>query len=480
MLRSRKIYFGINLLLALSIFVSVIYNDYIVTILSAFGIGLIIYQLRVNEDVKLVITKNKINRKYKNKDVNNYFVVFLQITNLSTYSQFYDINLSDYIMETTYNLLKKKLHNNVFLYSADQIVIINEFENKTVINQLLRTNEQQEKTNKILNYIKQLKFSPNNNEEYYQAKVIAGTGSNGIRNCSTTFESIIKLAHFSMLQAQKENKQMHVATEVTRIIKEDVDTFNQEIEKGIEYEEFYPHFLPIFDSKTLKIVGCESLLRWEKNEYRVIEASKFKDIANEKNLFAKIDKMILEKSFQNYQTWLKKDLIDKDFIMTINLAKQSLETIKIYEIITLSDKYKIPRKCIEFDISEQDIIDEQTVFAITKLKDAGYKVSIDAFYSNSSNLKSLINLGFDTLKLSKSNLPNQNSNSNEYRLYESLIQFSHIMGYKVMSKGIENKTQLSLAKELQPDFVQGYYFTPPLNDMKIQGFLNKYRSGILV
>ncbi len=480
MFSRHKIYFGINLLLALSIIQSIIIRDYTVTFLSAFGIGLIIYQLRVNEDVKLVISKNKINRKYKNKDVNNYFVVFLQITNLSTYSQFYDIHLSDYIIEKTYNLLKKKLHNNVFLYSADQIVIINEFENKTVINQLLRTNEQKDKTNQILNYIKNLKFSPNNNLEYYQAKVIGGTGSNGIRNCSTSIDSLIKLAHFSMLQARKDNKEVIVATEETRIVKEDIDSFNQEIENGIELEEFNPHFLPIFNPETMKIVGCESLLRWEKNEYRVIEAAKFKDIANEKNLFEKIDKMVLEKSFQSYQKWLQKDLVDRDFILTINLSKQSLECVHIHELISLTDKYKIKHRNIEFDISEQDIISEETINAITKLKKAGFKVSVDAFNSSSSNLKSLINLGIDTLKLSRSNLPSQDSSQKEHHLYGSLVKFSHLMGYKVMSKGIENKTQLTLAKELHPDYVQGYYFTPPLNDMNIQGFLNKYRSGILV
>ncbi|AIO18571.1 putative membrane protein YjcC [Candidatus Izimaplasma bacterium HR1] len=480
MARSKQIYIGIILLLALSIISSIFQHDYIVTFLSAFGIGLITYQLRVNEDVKLVIAKNAINRKYNNKDVNNYFVVFLQITNLSTYSQFYDINLSDYIMEKTYKLLKKRLHNNVFLYSADQIVIINEFENKTVINQLLRTNEQIEKTKKILNYINRLRFSPNNNLEYYQAKVIGGTGSNGMRDQLTTIESIIKLAHFSMLKAKKENKDLLVATEETRIIKEDIDSFNQEIEKGIEFDEFNPHFLPIFDTNKMKIVGCESLLRWEKNEYRIIEAAKFKDIANEKNLFGTIDRIILEKSFKSYQSWLQKDLIDSDFTLTINLAKQSLESIQINELISLTDKYKIKRKYIEFDISEQDLVSDQTLLAISKIKAAGYKVSIDAFYASSSNLRSLINIGFDTLKLSRTSLPTNDSNETEYHLYESLIKFSRLMGYKVMSKGIENKYQLEIAKELKPDLIQGYYFTPPLNDMRIRGFLNKYRSGILV
>ena len=382
-------------------------------------------------------------------------------------------------MEKTYTLLRKKLHKNVFLYSADQILIINEFENKTVINQLLRTNEQQEKTKRILNYVKNLKFNPNENQEYYQAKVTLGTGSNGIRDNFTTIESIIKLAHFSMLKAKKEHTNFHVATEETRIIKEDIDSFNQEIEKGIELDEFNPHFLPIFNSKTLKIIGCESLLRWEKNEYRIIEAAKFKDIANEKNLFEKIDKMTIEKSFKNYQLWLKKDLIDEGFILTINLSRQSLTQINTHEFIALSDKYNIKRKFIEFDISDEDIIEDESIIAINKLKEAGYKVSIDAFYSNTTNLKTLINIGFDTLKLARVNLPDTDVLPNEYHLYKTLINFSRAMGYQVMSKGIENKIQLELSQELNTDFVQGYYFTPPLNDIKILGFLRKYRSGIL-
>ncbi len=447
-------------------------------ILSVLGIGLIVYQLRVNEDVRLVITKDIINRKYLNKNINNYFVVLLQITNLTTYSQFYDIKLSDYIVDETYKLLKKQL-NNVFLYSADQILIINEFDNKTVINQLLRTNEQIEKTKRILNFIKNQEFKPTNSGEYYHAKVIAGTGSNGIRNDLTTIESVIKLAHFTLIKAQSESNELIVATEETRIIKEDIDIFNQEIEQGIEYEEFNPHFLPIINPQTMKIIGCESLLRWEKNEYRIIEAGKFREIANEKNLFEKIDKMVINKSFMAYRTWLEKDLIDQDFIITINLSLQSLISIKPHEFTHISDHYNIKRECIEFDISEHDISNNDALDAIKKLKQVGYKVSIDAFYSNTSSLKSLINIGIDTMKLDKVNLPEHDVLTNEYHFYRSLIKFSKVMGYNVMSKGIENKSQLQIARDLKVDFVQGYYFTPPLNDTKILGFLNKYRSGIL-
>ena len=479
MVKNKKIYVGIILLLAISAVTSLTDLDYIVTAFSAIGIGLIIYQMRVNEDVKLVITKNHINRKFKKIEINNYFVVLLQITNLSTYSQFYDIHLGDYIVNETLKQLKKKLGSNVFLYSADQILIMTEFDNKAVINQLLRNNEQHDKTRKIINFIKHLKFHPHNHNEYYQVSAIAGTGSNGIRDEIEKVDDLIKLATFSLVKAKQENKEIIIATEETRIVKEDIEDFNHEIELGLETDEFNPYFLPILEPKSMKIVGCESLLRWEKNEYRIIEAAKFKEIANEKNLFEKIDKIIIEKSFRSYNAWIEKDLVDDDFILTINLSKSSLLTIKPHELLHLAKEYQIHPSNIEFDISEQDIFDQETDRAIAKLRDASFLVSIDAFNTNTTNLKTLMTTGVDTIKLSRLTMPGEEMFAPEYNLYKTLVKFSKLMGYKVMSKGIETKPQLAVAKELKVDFVQGYYFTPPLNHSNILGFLNKYRSGIL-
>jgi EAL domain-containing protein (putative c-di-GMP-specific phosphodiesterase class I) len=422
--------------------------------------------------------KNHINRKFKKIDINNYFVVLLEIANLSTYSQFYDIHLSDYIVNETFQQLKKKLGNNVFLYSANQILVVLEFDNKAVINQLLRNNEQYDKTQKIVQFIKHLKFHPSTHSEYYNVSAFAGSGSNGIREEMKKIDDLIKLAHFSLVMAKQQHKEIVIATEETRIIKEDIEDFNLEIEKGLEADEFNPHFLPILNPLTMEIIGCESLLRWEKNEYRIIEAAKFKEIANEKNLFEKIDKIIIEKSFIAYNDWRGKELISPDFVLTINLSKQSLITIKTHELLHLAKRYQIHPKNIEFDISEQDIFDEETKRAIGSLKENKFQVSIDAFNTNSTNLKTLMTTGVDTIKLSRLTMPGEEMQASEYNLYKTLVKFSKLMGYKVMSKGIESKPQLAVAKELRVDFVQGYYFTPPLNHSNILGFLNKYRCGI--
>ena len=108
-------------------------------ILSLLSFTTLLMYLRIRDDIKLVISKSIIFTKYGKKRIKDHYVIFLEISNLMTYSQFYDINLSDQIMKQVYNQLVKKIgRNHVFLYSTDQIVIIMEFKNTAVINQLLR------------------------------------------------------------------------------------------------------------------------------------------------------------------------------------------------------------------------------------------------------------------------------------------------------------------------------------------------------
>ena len=455
-------------------------NEVFDIVLSVLSFVILLLYLRSKDDIKLVISKSIIFTKYGKKKIKDHFVIFLEISNLMTYSQFYDINLSDQIMKQVYNQLVKKVgRNHVFLYRTDQMVVILEFRNTAVINQLLRYEEQYRKTRQLLNYISKITYVINKKEEEYDTSLVAGTAAIGLKKDIANIDSLIKLAHFSMLNAKQNGEEILVASEEIHTIKQDLDSFNHEINNGVHFDEFSPFFLPIVDTETFEVVGCESLVRWQKNKYRIIETAKFKEIAIEKNLFEKIDKRVIEKTFLAYNTWQKNNIVSKDFRITINLSLKSLFAYKPYELVHLANDYNIKPENIEFDISEDDISSDRAIHAINNLKKAHFMVSIDAFNSKTFSPKSLMNIDFDILKIHKSNLPEKGLNDREYQFYRTLIKFAKAMNLEVLSKGIENKNHLKFAKQLNVDYVQGYYFTPPLDEMNILVFLKKYKDGIL-
>ena len=85
----------------------------------------------------------------------------------------------------------------------------------------------------------------------------------------------------------------------------------------------------------------------------------------------------------------------------------------------------------------------------------------------------------DTIKINKSQMPDKGFGNNKYLFYKTITNFSKGINLKVMSKGIENENHFKLAKELNVDYVQGYYFTPPLDEINILKYLKEYKDGIL-
>lgn len=398
---------------------------------------------------------------------------------MNTYSQFYDIGISDQLLKSVYKLLKKEIPSNqLFLYRTDQIVIIQEFKNTHIINNNLRYDEQYRAASKLYHFLKRQKLKVNENENY-TVDVHIGVGSQGIQKKEESLNDLVRLAHFSMIKAQDKKYDIVVANEELRTIKQDLDSFNQEIDNGFKLDEFSPFFLPIINVDSLKIVGVEALVRWRKNQYRIIEASKFKDIAMEKQLFEKIDKRVIEKTFASYQSWHENDLVDDEFIITINLSYSTLINLNTGELMKLASEYNVNVSNIEFDVSDEGVTTEEGLDAISRLKDQGFKVSLDTFNEKSFTFQSLLDMEIDTVKIDKSNLPNREISKKEAKFYESIVRFSKSLDFKILSKGIENKHHLQIAKQLNVDYAQGYYFTPPLDDEKIVVYLNKYKEGIL-
>lgn len=479
--KNRKTLLGILLFLLLSLMVSTFQsNDIITVLIIVLSIVVLLLYLRTTSEVRLVIEKNRISNRSNNNRIKDSYVVFLEITNLATYSQFYDINLSDKIFNQIYHEVIKKIGSkNVFLYRTDQLVFILDFKNKTVINEILRYEEQYRTTKQIINHINRMEFKINGKNEKYFIKLVAGCASVGVKDEVETIESLVKLAHFSMLKAKEQKLEIIVADEESHLVKQDLDSFNEEIEEGFELDKFSPFFFPIIDLETNKIVGCESLVRWKKDKYRNIETSKFKDIANEKNLFEKIDKRVIEKTLSSYSNWLKEGVIDNNFGITINLSLKSLLLYKTYELINLVASYNVKPENVEFDISENDTSSQVAVQAIKNLKKAKFKVSLDAFISTSISLSSMMEIELDTIKIDKCKMPDNLMGEKDLHLYRTITKFSKALDLKVLSKGIENKDQFKLAKQLNVDYVQGYYFTPPLDEINILIYLKKYKDGIL-
>jgi len=423
--------------------------------------------------------KKKINRYYRDKQVTDYFCMALEYRNSGKYQNIFDNNFDVNFHYEFFSKLKKRFgRNHVYKWERNQIVICSSFSDPDM-GLIEKQDEQAAVTREVNNYFRELlKTMPIDNKNYI--KLTLGTASQGVRREIIHILDLIELAQYTKLIAYEENVYSKIADETIRAMKSDVDEFVTTMEESFILDEFNPFFQPVINLDGNQIVGCESFVRWQKNSYRIIEARKFKDIANEKNLIKNIDLRVINKTFRFIWKLGSESLIPNNFMVYINLSAHTLKEIKISQLTDLANMYGLMPDLIEFDIKDVSLTDPAVIKYVSNIKKAGFKVAIDAFNTDTFALKSFLHNDFDSIKIDKSILGKEKNDSRQFLLYKSIVRIAHAMKLKKILKGIESKTHLDFARKLKVDYVQGYYFTPPLDEQKFTEYLIKYKDGIYV
>jgi EAL domain-containing protein (putative c-di-GMP-specific phosphodiesterase class I) len=419
-------------------------------------------------------TLSHLKRRFKKVSLRNIFVTTVSLNQLNTVSQYYYYDMPSKILLECLKLLNARFEH-VYLLPGNNIVIITEFINKTLVNRKLRYEEQMTFVKQLNSLIENHPFQLQKDGQHLSITPTIGTGSVGFQNTPNTLENLIQLSTYAQELARKKELPYLVASDETILMKEDADNFYKELESGLKLEQFKPHFQPIINPTTRKIVGCESLMRWENRDYRIIEANKFIDIAREKHMMHVLDIQIMKESIKQLSSWIKDDLVESNFKMTINLDIHTILKIHAHELVSICNRYQISPSQIEIDIGDHDIFHNHVNHLLLQLKEIGFHLSLDTSRSPFKALQILTKGLFDSIKFDTSMIFTTNNEKQSIKLFSILFRLAKQLGLSVRVKGLEQNYQLQTLQRLKVDEVQGLYISSPINHIKMRGFLQKYQ-----
>ena len=112
---------------------------------------------------------------------------------------------------------------------------------------------------------------------------------------------------------------------------------------------------------------------------------------------------------------------------------------------------------------------------ISRLKKSGFKVAIDDFGVDYSNLKVLEVLDFDLLKLDKYFVDEMKNSSIVSQMIEFLAQLTAKLGKVMVIEGVEDYSQKEGIKDYDYAhiYIQGYYYSKPLPIEELEYFTVK-------
>ena len=153
-----------------------------------------------------------------------------------------------------------------------------------------------------------------------------------------------------------------------------------------------------------------------------------------------------------------------DFKISVNLSYIQISKSQILEeIIRDVDELNLEPGSVIVELTESGYLENTMIMQNLweKLKSYGVCIALDDFGTGYSNLQNIGNLTPNIVKLDRSFTLKALKNEYENRLMTHVIQMVHSIGLKICVEGVETKDELSYIKEMEPDYIQGFYYGRP-------------------
>lgn len=224
------------------------------------------------------------------------------------------------------------------------------------------------------------------------------------------------------------------------------------------------HYQPKIDLQTHKMVGIEALLRWKDPDFGQVPPNKFIQFAEEYGLISDIGRWVLRKVANQINEW--KDKFKFDFRVSVNISPLHFQEPNfIAQINTIIEETQVNPRNLEIEITEMSMMNynQEVLTKIKTLKNKGFTISIDDFGTGYSSLSYLKEFPVDTLKIDRSFIVNMNEGESGVAMVAAIISLAHALKLNVVAEGVETDYELSILKNHNCEFVQGYYFSRPLS-----------------
>jgi EAL domain-containing protein (putative c-di-GMP-specific phosphodiesterase class I) len=224
------------------------------------------------------------------------------------------------------------------------------------------------------------------------------------------------------------------------------------LEDIIRKKMFHHVFQPLYVMENWKVFGYEALLRCQffKNPELLFR------LAMKKNRLYDLDICSIHYALTSFNA--------RYIRLFLNVYPSTLVHPSFPDFLGKLNSICFSNQNIVFEINEAEKVSDMGLLrkAVHFLKDKGYAIALDDFGKGESSLQTVIELEPDFLKLDRYyavDLSTSNKKQNEIQILLKFCQQKHM---KLILEGIEDPTNLAMAKGLGVHLGQGYLLGEPL------------------
>ncbi|MCX7175487.1 MAG: EAL domain-containing protein [Proteobacteria bacterium] len=290
-------------------------------------------------------------------------------------------------------------------------------------------------------------------------------------------ELLLKKAEQAMLQARKNEQRWSIYDEKQEEVFVRHHLLFGKMQEGLRLRQFQVHFQPQVDLATGVVIGAEALTRWADPIEGMISPVVFIPVAEESGLIQPLTNWLVRVCMSESARWKELGL---DLDISINLSAISLVDPNLIDFLrnTAAEAGLAPEK-INLEITESCFIKspERSLEVMRRLREAGFRLSIDDFGTGFSSLSYLKNMPINELKIDQSFVRKLLESPGDQSIVISTIDLAHNFGLSVVAEGIEDEPTATWLREHHCDIGQGYTFARPIPAAEMVLFAQSRQAG---
>lgn len=288
-------------------------------------------------------------------------------------------------------------------------------------------------------------------------------------------DSVFAYADAALHEVKRANSGDHILRFTPDLLKiERTIEIEGKIRAALEKDTIFFNLQPQFDMDH-KLRGFEALARMKDENGENINPGEFIPVAEKVGLIDKVDSAVFRKATSFFGELLEKS--GADLTLSINASVRHLmKNSFIDEVRELLESSGISPDKLEIEITESIMIDsaDKALKCISELQKMGVKLAIDDFGTGYSSLSYLNSFPANMLKIDKSFIDKMNSTDSSRQYVAAIISIGHIMGFDVISEGVEEDAQLTTLRTIGCDYIQGFLWGRPLSQQEAEELVMQF------
>lgn len=310
--------------------------------------------------------------------------------------------------------------------------------------------------------------------------ISASIGASVFPSDGSDAQTLMKYADLAMHHAKDKGKNgfQFYKTSLTIKTKKQL-VLENEIRRAVRNEEFSIYYQPQVHMKDGKILGAESLARWNHPKLGIVSPASFIPVIEDIGLITPFTDWVIREVTHQQLIWEQNGL--KQIKVAVNVSNKNFVQQLLPDKINKALKHRNrSSEFLEIELTEGVLAERNTdtLEVLKQFKSMGLSISVDDFGTGYSSLAYLKTFPIDRIKIDRFFIKDLLTSVQDAAIVKAIIAMAHSMEMTVVAEGVENTKQLELLRDMGCDIGQGFLFSPAISGKEFTELLRGNRAYI--